>query len=272
LIEHIIGIHGMLLLAVLIFATTLSRLAKRKREQVTKASNTASIHPNHSISTGTQKAIADVQTYNFLTMTTSAAICIIGYTLFYSRNADIQPWYTANYIVPILLLFWGCSSIITDSLNQKSKAFIVLFALLLVVHNISRLYPIGSDKALWPHQQLMFDAGTFLKENPVNGRVGSWNAGIIGYYGGGNIINLDGLVNNDILTYAVNNDLPSYILTRHIDYIVDFENVITSRPRRVRGGYDDPVFLSTLQPQKIFDEENYRGGYWKHLTLYRINS
>ena len=48
----------------------------------------------------------------------------------------------------------------------------------------------------------MLAAGNTAEAEPA-GLVGSWNAGIIGYYQGGDVINLDGLVNNEVYPYMV---------------------------------------------------------------------
>jgi len=114
----------------------------------------------------------------------------------------------------------------------------------------------------------MYDAGVYLQENFPDCHIGAWNAGIIGYYQGGRVVNLDGLVNNDIYVYAVDNDLPAYIYSRDICYILDFEPMLTTESLRVRGGYDDPDFLASLEPVRVFDEGEYHT--WRYLTLYVI--
>lgn len=94
---------------------------------------------------------------------------------------------------------------------------------------------------------MMREAGVYLKDNKLSltdGRIGAWNAGIIGYYQGGQVVNLDGLVNNNIYSYAVNNDLPSYLTDQNIIYIVDFQRMFAEEARRKRGGYNDAAFFA----------------------------
>lgn len=83
----------------------------------------------------------------------------------------------------------------------------------------------------------------------------------------GKSINLDGLVNNEVYDYVVTNTLPQYMKHKGITYIVDFENMFLDQNRRVRGGFDNDVFIDSLKPIVVFDEGQYR---WKHLTLYEI--
>lgn len=128
-------------------------------------------------------------------------------------------------------------------------------------------FPVSTANAPWPHQQTMLETGKYLSQQELDGMVGSWNAGIIGYYQGGTVINLDGLVNNDIYEYAIRNDLPAYLSREGINYIVDFENTLLEEQRRLRGGYNDPHFLKSLRPIKVFDSDEH---FWKNMTLYRI--
>jgi hypothetical protein len=75
----------------------------------------------------------------------------------------------------------------------------------------------------------------------------------LGYYEGSHVINLDGLVNNDIYQYAASNTLPEYLSSTGINYIMDHANMLTNKWYRLRGGYDDEEFLAALKPQKIFE-------------------
>ncbi|MCP4422409.1 MAG: hypothetical protein GY805_37850 [Chloroflexi bacterium] len=252
LIGQVVSFAGLLLLGALIGATILPKFIKRKTA-VSLNSNKRAANNHHS----SDKFIILI----------AAAVSVLGYTLLYAHNAAIQPWYTVNLIVPVLMLIFSASEYITISLREKARVIFSLLFLLAAVFNVANLYPITAVNARWPHQKLMFEAGVYLRENSPGSRIGAWNAGIIGYYEGGRIVNLDGLVNNDIYTYAVNNDLPDYLSSENINYIIDFENML-SKSRRIKGGYDDAEFLANLKPQKVFDNSEY---YWKHLTLYRID-
>lgn len=244
LIGTMIGLSGLVFFAVLITISILPRFLKKG------------------------EALSNQTHAHFHLMLLSAGICTLGYMLFYSRSDAIQPWYTANLIAPLLLLIFA----VTDSITQSFRhAYVwVLFSLLflaVLLSNILNLYPLSTAYAPWPHQKIMFQAGQYLDQNPVNGRVGAWNAGIIGFYEGGHVVNLDGLVNNDIYRYAVKNLLPAYLYSRGIDYIVDFENMLVTESLRIRGGYNDGQFLMELTPIKVFDQGEF---VWKNLTLYRI--
>ena len=81
-------------------------------------------------------------------------------------------------------------------------------------------------------------------------------------------LNLDGLVNDDIYYYAVNNSLPSYLEEKDIQYVVDFQLMFTPRFRQ-RGGYDNPIFLQKLKPVITFDQGQFPP--WQFLTVYKIS-
>lgn len=190
---------------------------------------------------------------------------VAGYHVFYAWNpAGMQSWYTGNIVVPLFLLIslplFGVGS------SQRVSAGISAALIALVIGQAvnSRTF---FSKPQWPHQQFMYEGGRFLRDTAGDERVGSWNSGIIGYYQGGQVINLDGLVNNDIYSHAATNNLPSYIDEKSIRYLMDFERMLSDEGRRRRGGYDDVEFLDRIETIKVFDK---RTTGWKQLTFYRI--
>ncbi len=72
----------------------------------------------------------------------------------------------------------------------------------------------------WQKEQLM--AAEWVKANISDDeRVGSFNAGIIGYMSERKVINLDGLANNAVVPYIKRRQLWNYIEKRDIGYLVD---------------------------------------------------
>ena len=203
----------------------------------------------------------------------SAILCIIGYIGFYTYNASIQPWYTANLIIPVFITLMSVTAYLDKRLNAKNQLIFrtisstVIF--IAIIYNIASVQQINSSNSPWPHQPLMVEAGEYLKDHNYDGRIGSWNAGIIGYYQGGDIINIDGLVNDEVYDYILDGQLSTYLSKTGIRYIIDFETMITQKDLRVRGGYDDAAFLQGLHPLKVFDDgKNDR--YWKRMTLFEF--
>jgi hypothetical protein len=91
----------------------------------------------------------------------------------------------------------------------------------------------------FPHQAGMMKAGLFLKQHPAPVIYASWNAGIISYFSGLRLVNIDGITNDEVLPYIKSNTLFDYIRSRNIRYLIDYEETLTNRARRMRGGYLD---------------------------------
>jgi len=203
-------------------------------------------------------------------MLVASGLCLIGYTIVYAHNGEIQAWYTANLIMPLLLIM----AVVSDYFKHAIGDLYVMWGcsvivLVSILFSTASIYPLAEDPR-WPHQQVMLQAGQYLQQQPPDGRVGAWNAGIVGYFQGGQVVNLDGLVNNDIYDYAVSNRVPDYLDEQRICFIVDFENMLTEESFRQRGGYDRPQWIAdSLEAIEVFDDGRFE---WRYLTLYRITS
>ena len=73
--------------------------------------------------------------------------------------------------------------------------------------------------ALWTNEH--------LEEDDI---IGSWNAGVIGYYSKAHVVNLDGLINNwEFLDYLDDKNLAGYIRTKKIRYLMDTHYEVIKR-------------------------------------------
>ena len=123
----------------------------------------------------------------------------------------------------------------------------------------------------WKHQSSMLQTAKYLKEMaiPYNSKIGSWNAGIVSWYSGKNIINLDGLVNDSIYPHLKNQTLCSYIRESKIEYIVDFEAMFNDQKLKKRGGYNCIEKQLTMEKAKDFSfPEKWLDS---NMVLYRIH-
>lgn len=68
-----------------------------------------------------------------------------------------------------------------------------------------------------------YAAARWLSANtPKDAVIGSWNAGVLGYYSDRRVVNLDGLVNNfDLMPYLKSDDIAGYIRRERIEYLSD---------------------------------------------------
>ena len=195
----------------------------------------------------------------------ASAVATVGYISFYSYvPAGVQNWYTANLVVPVFFL------IALPFVSHRVPTFLkgIVFVLLAILGERQvRTALQFSEAPEWPNQVSMMHAGKYLADADLAAKVGSWNAGIVGYYAGGKLINLDGLVNQDIHAFVARGELVSYVDSVGIGFIVDFERMFAADDLAKRGGYADGRLVSRLTPLMSFDE---REGRWKHLTLYRV--
>jgi hypothetical protein len=84
----------------------------------------------------------------------------------------------------------------------------------------------------------MMIAGKHLKSDRLHsGKIGAWNAGIVSWFSQKKIINLDGLVNDNIYPYLVENDLLSYVKNNKIKYLIDYKAMLINEKLKKRGGY-----------------------------------
>jgi hypothetical protein len=270
LVGDIIGLMGLSLLAILLATAVLPKFLGRTESDHDPVSRNGRFVLQRHNSLRAEQSLSGTARNDLTLLLCVGSICITGYTWLYAHNAGVQPWYSANLIVPVLMVVFVISDYVSTSISIRQIYVLPVLSILILsalIVNLTKLYPVSSVKAPWPHQKIMLQAGQHLKNNPLDAKVGAWNAGIIGYFEGGHVVNLDGLVNNDIYIYIINSDLSAYLTSREIHYIIDFENMIAIESLRARGGYNHPQFLNSLRPQLVFDQRDYG---WKHMTLYYI--
>jgi hypothetical protein len=180
-------------------------------------------------------------------------LTILGYILFYRYNSQsLQIWYASNFIAPI-----GISSAALGFFVFREKLFIpALIVFFTFTYSCIRdLYFIP-----YPHQAGMMQAGLFLKGQKSGDIYASWNAGIISYFSGTNLINLDGLTNDEVLPFIKSNSLFDYIQSRKINYLIDYDEELNSRTLRVRGGYFDERIDRCIHPLQAVDGDSMSWG------------
>lgn len=203
-----------------------------------------------------------------LVPTYGGALALPAYVALYSLGYWSQPWYTATLAVPALC----CVAAIETNLPRLGErvswpSLALGIGALLAAGLVLARFSLARLPAPWIHHQSLFEAGRSLAKADL-GRIGAWNSGIVGYYQGGHVVNLDGLVNNDVYPYAIRNALPEYIAAQRIDYVVEFTRTLEERDRRRKGGYNDSAFLFGLKEQRVFGKPY---PYWGTLTLFRVS-
>lgn len=175
-------------------------------------------------------------------------LVVLIYTALYWNNAGVQSWYAGMFFIPIFII--GKHILTTIRLPQ------IVLAVGIALNIFIGYQP------LYPHQEAMKTAGEFLAKYPTL-KVGSWNAGIIGYYQGGKVVNLDGLVNNSIRPYIESNKVWEYLEEHNIQYTMDFLNMYSGDFPKL-GGYTEFNIKRLL----VFDKGEY---WWRYMTLSKVN-
>ena len=78
----------------------------------------------------------------------------------------------------------------------------------------------------WSDESLR--AAKWLEKNlPEDALIGSWNAGVLGYYSRRRVVNLDGLINNhEILPYLRRNRIDEYIVEQGITHLSAMQKML----------------------------------------------
>ena len=173
-------------------------------------------------------------------------ITLLGYILFYRYNSyGLHVWYTSNFTVPLAIVLPGIT------FYALNKFRFVISSIVLVFYCTSVVFIVG--KSPYKNHLAMMNAGKHIKDMSDNYQYASWNAGIVSYFSGKPLVNLDGLTNDDAVPFILSNRLFDYIIDRKIKYIVDFDAMFRQY-NRTRGGYDDPRVDSCIHLEKTIGD------------------
>jgi len=102
-----------------------------------------------------------------------------------------------------------------------------------------------------PHRLNMLEAARWLEENvDSEARVGSLNAGIIGYFSGRTVINLDGVVNEEAYEARRDGRLMEYVHSKDICYLVDLQDALAFA--RDSAGFPPSFELVTTIGKRLY--------------------
>ena len=192
----------------------------------------------------------------------SGAIAL--YIVVYGADGGIQPWYTASFVIPFVLALGPLFGLLESDVVSQSCAAIGLA--ILCARNLPQAF-----QPLWSHQYNMLAMSDYLRQHPVEGEIGSWNAGILGYFHDGGIVNLDGVMNDQLYPYVLDNRLIAYMDAMNIKYLADYPHLINDVNSATAFGYSMQELTTRLQPiHSIARFED--GAFWADYTLYRLSS
>ncbi len=198
----------------------------------------------------------------------AGALAAVGYGFVYSHNsAALQIWYAGAFFAPAILLLAplaGWLGAAGRSWAWRGPAVSFAVILLLATSVVSR-------GPLWGYATVMRDAGLAVQALPDRGWAGAWNAGIVAWFAGERVVNLDGLVNDDVYPYVTTGRLADYVRERELTHLADFAGMF-GESRAARGGYADGTLQACTQPvQRIGAEDP--DARWRRsiMTVYEVD-
>lgn len=190
-------------------------------------------------------------------------ICaVILYILFYSLNsAALQIWYAASFISLIGVIISGTTFFFFNKITSRVVVIIFIFYYLIGILNLKT--------APYRHQAGMLLAALNIKNNHDIQIIGSWNAGILSYFSNKQVVNLDGLANDNVYNFIINNTLFDYIQKEKIHYIADYDFMFNEGNKK-KGGYLDKRFDQCIN-KKFQIDDNQKKWQNSNLYLYKFN-
>jgi len=152
----------------------------------------------------------------------------LGVAVLFFYHAGVRSFVRSWYSTPVLLMMTLLlclllNSFFTSSQRRAMLVLVILVTALVVIYSPYRYTRTPAQltpdprvaAALWLNQHAASDA-----------RVGSANAGIVGYYAETAVINLDGVVNENAFRARMKNQIHRYVDETGIDYLVDHKGSI----------------------------------------------
>ena len=147
------------------------------------------------------------------------ALTGVIYALFF---ADARTWYWSTPGVALLTIFWGMAARVAARKGalREGKPLIGAGVLVWAISlNVSFLRDVPAP---YRWQSAAFEANSWLETRvPRGAKLGVWNAGVTAYFGGFRVVNLDGLMNNDVVPFWKNRDFGAYLKREKIVWLFD---------------------------------------------------
>jgi hypothetical protein len=142
-----------------------------------------------------------------------------------------RPWYFL--MAPLITAFAGAA--LVGQANPRvlrDRLRWVAVVLVAVVWFALQRDVVLASRYLW--QEDFYLSARWLTEQP-NRRIGSFNSEIMGFYAPGQVVNLDGLVNDSVLPALSQRRLYAYAVDQRLEAVVDFELTVEHEYRLFWG-------------------------------------
>ncbi|OGF74055.1 hypothetical protein A3J56_01805 [Candidatus Giovannonibacteria bacterium RIFCSPHIGHO2_02_FULL_46_20] len=175
-----------------------------------------------------------------------------------------RPWYFATF--PMIVLI--ATSIIfshyeTERIIRRAVPALFVVGLVLFGYQATRLFPQHQN------QIEMYRAALWVQNNTSpHARIASFNSGIHGYFTNRFLMNSDGLINNAAYEAMRENRLWELFKRERIDYILDYDIVLSYRYKSFFGISDPLARVQKIDLSPYIGTSGSYGG--SHVNLYKI--
>lgn len=171
---------------------------------------------------------------------------LIGYLGLLVAHGGIRwsgrAWYFAPF--PMLFLFGSGIILSREFFSWWRKPILIALSALLLFSYSSNWQPVFYENET---QAGVYRLALWIKDNlPPDARIASFNSGILGYFSDRFVMNADGLINQAAYEAMKKNRLWEFFKQERIDYLVDYEVVLTYRFRPFFGIADPLPLVSKL--------------------------
>lgn len=157
---------------------------------------------------------------------------------------SVRPWYPQA----VFVLTLPAAALTLERMNRHLVAGGALLALFLSIQRVNAEGFRVADRS-----PVMLDI--IKNQVPAGDRVGTFNSGFVQYFTDRKVINLDGLVNNEVLSYYKRNEGLDYFRKKNIRYLVDHWTYMSG----MFGLYFGPMPESSLAIVQDFPNIVYPG-------------
>lgn len=160
-----------------------------------------------------------------------------------------------RYVLPPIALFFVPMAAVIGALVDRWQSSIVQRLAVLAyttsfafatVAGVSAFQNGFGSVRVHKYHYVAMDTARWLAANRPGERVGAWNAGILGYFSGTVLSNLDGVINDDALKAVQSRTIDRFILDSRIRLIVDEPTQIRDNLIRFSGSGGDPPWLGPV--------------------------
>lgn len=172
-------------------------------------------------------------------------------------------WYFATFQILFVILVSLFINYIPNHIYKKMGFIIAALVFVFYTLSFKNIFP------QYPNQREMYEVAIWIRDNlPREARIASFNSGIQGYFSGRFVMNSDGLINNDAYEAMKKNALWEFFKKEKIDYIVDYETVLTYRYKSFLGVSEPINKVTKIDTRSILKDGSNYGG--THIGIYKL--